>query len=579
MSRSALVAVLLMAGVVGCTDYGPDDRETSTLAFKAAALTACSGEATNPLTEITTVQVQVHPAADRPDIPVYDKHIGLGGASTLVAEDVPEGPDEQVTVFGWTGGAEPGWYGRKKHVVISKGENNPISLVLTRFGGFSCPQSDNEYTHRIFPTVTPLGGNYFLVAGGLSAVDTAGGTQFKTTDSSRKAFVYNASKGTLTRIPELMKRARGGHTAVLVRGVDVNRVILFGGTTVLQHNESNGTGFAWYYETAHALSTVEVFEYEVGGDPVAGKFRTLYKEDGDDSVEAGDAPIEDSRQTMPVKRVFPTADVISADGFVLVCGGGTWGLKDKDQAYKECDVWHTAQNQFLTDENGVSMSNNFMQQYRAGGSSAAFQQGEVTKLLFVGGVTEGSVFEVYRSSTQQKDGVGGSFTSTSVDGPPHTFFQSLTAIGDQRFVMLGGVNWNGKEFDGTSDQHAWLVSVKDNSGNYELQAEQLAGLGVGRYFHTAAAPGGGSFVVVGGFENNKLSSTSDIRHWQPGVGLVSPPAEGAFSARGAMASVLLDDDTVLMVGGINNIEDLKKDEAGAIEVYTPSSLRDTGEAN
>jgi len=517
------------------------------MGVQAFALAACSADNGSALSEINSIEVAVHNASGAQ---TFGERIGFGGTSSLLIEGVPEGPDEDVTVLGFSGGANPSWFGRKRHVVVEKGRENPVDVVLSRFGGFSCPAGDNEYTHRIFPSVTALGGGLYFIAGGLTSVNQGGVTRFETSDSSRKAFVYDSSKGTLKRAASLMAAGRGAHTAQLIRGAEKNRVVLYGGTNALLYNANNANGFGWSYDTSDAHSTVEVYEWDAGGDPTAGVFVDF----------EGQAP------QMYRKRVFPNSAVVSTDGLVLVCAGGPWGVTgdDRPDGYDECDVWDSLDNAFLPN----SLSNSFMAQYRAGASVAAFQQGEVTKLLIVGGVTEGPIAEVYTSSSAQRDGVGGSFIAVDVPGPPHSFFQSLTAVGNNEFIMIGGVNWNGLHFDPPSPEHAWRLTVQDEGKT--VNAEAIPGLAVGRYFHAAHAPKG-RLVVLGGFTGTDLTPTSDIRFLQAGVGFVVAEDE-AFSGRGAFGSTLLDNDTILLVGGIAGADDLKEDAAGAIEIYTPSNL-------
>jgi hypothetical protein len=85
-------------------------------------------------------------------------------------------------------------------------------------------------------------------------------------------------------------------------------------------------------------------------------------------------------------------------------------------------------------------------------------------------------------------------------------------------------------------------------------------------------------TTLGGFTGNDLSPTSDIRFLFQGTNgyeLQAPPAsEYPFEPRGGAASILLDNDTILLVGGINTTADLDQQAAGSFEVYTPSILYD-----
>ena len=530
-------------------------------------MASCAGDPKNPFQDIGEIQVIVRHTqgfADGEGEESFNSRFGYDHNRAVGVVDVPEGPDEEITVLGWSGGGTPSWFARRKHMLIEAGRDNPLDVVLSRFGGYSCPAADGAYTHRLFPSVTPLGGGLFFIAGGLTTAATPG-TRFVTSDSSRKAFMYNSTTGTLKSVSSSMKVGRGAHSAVLVKGADKNRVVLFGSTSAMTFNAENANGFAWSFDTKDAHSTIEVYEYSAGGDATQGEF-----------LEAASA------LQMFKKRVFPTANVVSNDGLVLVCGGGPWGVQEQPDGYDECDVYDAPITQFLGDQ----VANSFMANYRTGASAVSFQEGEITKLLFVGGVVTGNpVAEVYTSSTAQRDGVGGSFVATDIPGPPHSYFQSLTPLGTGEFALIGGVNWNGSNFEAPSEQNVWFLHVTEVEGGHKVEARQGPGLGVGRYFHAAASPAGNRLVVVGGFTGNSLTPTSDVRFLETQpiapdanvldryVGLITPPeTELPYSARGGMGQTLLDNDTVLLVGGISGVADLQTDQFGAIEVYTPSNL-------
>ena len=277
------------------------------------------------------------------------------------------------------------------------------------------------------------------------------------------------------------------------------------------------------------------------------------------------------------KRVFPTAHSISTSGLVMICGGGQWGLAEQAEEYKECEIWDAVASTRIP-------SGNYMQYYRAGLAGAVYEEGEVVKMLFVGGHADTKAkLELYKSNTKQRDQDGGSFVEVEVPDFPAVFFPALTAIGNNRFVMTGGVNWNGTKFDQPSENNAWLLRVVPIEGGDYVVGNKIGGLGVGRYFHTAQAPSGNLLTVVGGFTasaTNSLEPTGDVRFlYSTGEDQyelrLPPETESVFATpRGGMASLLLDNDTILMAGGIQGPGDLPldKDEAGALEIYTPSLL-------
>lgn len=550
---------LAVVGALGCAEEATDAIEVQVgdqLGVKVGALATCGGGPEDPFSDITGLRVIVR--HEGKGAPTFDEYIGYGNGASAAVEDVPEGTDEEITLLGYNGDT-PKWFARKSGQLIAAGEDRPLSMILSKFGGYSCPKADAEFKHRLFPTATALGSDKFLIAGGLNAVDTTAGTKYVADDASKKAFIYDAATGTMTAAGDLVN-ARGAHSAVFVEGAVKNRVVIFGGTRAMTFDAAAANKFPWSFETADAMDSVEVFEYDGGADPATGSFRT-----------------DLGAQRLLSPRVFANANVISADGLVLVCGGGQWGIGGtKPAGYKECDVYDTDKDAFLD----KGKSNNFPLQYRAGGSVLAYERGEVTRLLLVGGVTEGPVIEIYRSSTGQRDGAGGTFIypRSIPNEVPHQFFQSLTHIGGNKFAMIGGVNWNGANFDSPSPGAAFVLEVVEQSdGATDITAQALGGLKVGRYFHAAAAPATDRLAIVGGFTGTDLTATASAVHLaynaDGGIAaLVDAATEETFLARGGMTTVLLDNDTALLVGGIEKQDDLTTPQAGAIQVYTPSNL-------
>ena len=80
-------------------------------------------------------------------------------------------------------------------------------------------------------------------------------------------------------------------------------------------------------------------------------------------------------------------------------------------------------------------------------------------------------------------------------------------------------------------------------------------------------------MVAGGFSSaTQLTATGSVRFLSP-TGFVSPPdTEEAFAPRGGFRTTLLDNDSLLLVGGIGSAADLGDGQAGNIEVYAPSNI-------
>lgn len=586
--RSALIAALAFS--LSCGAAGDDDSsatgEVGGLAVVGFALSSCGEADPVPFEQaIGKVRVTVEEPGEKPGTfkaNPYKEEISLDGDGNACATDVPEGAGRRVTVEGLSKD-DPGkviYWGRTENVTIDKGATREQEMVLSKFGGFSCPAGDNSFTHRMFPTVTHLGSEYYLITGGFthkeSGTATCSTTCITVSDSSRQACIYNA-KTTRFKCLEtsLMTTARGAHSAAVIKSKkadEPNRVVLIGGANKLSWSESRSTGFAWSWKD-QGIPSVEIFEYWPGKDP-------LGQSDNDgDGVEEPNAAFKPSDEKLIPARVMATVNPVGNDNLVVICGGGQWDLApgQRDGKYQECEIWDGANDRFLVNpDTGVSMSNNFMTQYRAGHSGVVFERGKHSRILFVGGATEGPIAEIFTSADTEKqlEGTGGGFKPLSVDGPPHSFFQTLTEIGDRRFIMLGGVGWNGSNFTGTNQAYAWELRIEEKEGVEGLVANQISGLSQKPpYFHTAASLGGDNFVVMGGFTDNALGLASDVRFLEP-AGLVPPDAEHGFDARGGMAHIVLENDSLLLVGGVAKLTDLDSAGLGAFEIYSPDSLGD-----
>lgn len=532
--------------VVACgAESGPG--EPVSLGLQTAALNSCSGTAGD--SEFKKLQVIVrHLNLDGSGKKTFSKSYSYDGNGSLKVGDVPEGHDEEITVIGLDALGEPVLFGRQSHTIVIEGTTNEAAVVLSKYGGFSCPSGANEYTHRIFPSVTDIGNSRYLIAGGLTAVNTTSVTSFEGDDGARKAWVYDARSGLLSKVNSLMNNGRGAHTAVFVPGADKNQVVFFGGTAEMTFNQANGSGFGWSFDTSDALKSVEVLEWTAGDDPTSGQFLATV-----------------SDQELYRKRVFGSANIVSNDGLVLVCGGGSWEI-DNDEDYKECDVWDVLDNTFIS-------SNIKMHAYRSAHTVGVLASGSQTRLLFVGGTTAKHVAEVYYASSEQRSGAGGHFVKHSPDGIDKIYHHSMTAMTGGRFAVIGGVANKDGNFLPPSADSAWIVTAKAvGAGDYELSVESLGGLGAGRYFHTAHAPSGDALTILGGFTGVGFNAVAEPRYYDAKQGgLVSLAQDEAAIARGGMGSILMDNDTILMAGGISVESDLSVDQNGVIEVYTPSS--------
>lgn len=538
-------------GFVGCAEEPlPQWTSPTTPAVKASALASCNGEGADPFSEVTAFRVLAFSEAEGRE-KTFDKTFGYGGAATLGVKDVPEGVDVELTILGYSEADAPQWYARANDVVISAGSSTEVDVVLSRFGGYSCPSSDTGYTARVFSSTTFIGNGQYFIAGGLTARD---GDDFVTGASSDSAWIYDSTSGQVLSLGSKMNAGRGAHAAFFMSDESLSRIVLFGGTSKLGFVPGDSDGMGWTWADADGLDSIEVYEWVTGADPSTGAFRT------------GVVDI-----TMPVARVFPTANRISADGLIMVCGGAPW---DRIKTgYEECDVLDS-----IPSDGGVPTfilsNNNPVESQMAGAASIVVESDQVTRLLFAGGSRTGNSLQLYTSSTGQKDGVGGAFRGP--DGVtlilPNVHFGALAKLNDGRFVLTGGANWNGSSFDPLTSGNAWTLSLF-NTSPLQIIIDEVSSFDVGRMFHGVGAPGGTAFAVAGGFTSaTELAVTGSVRFLSDS-GFVAPPeTEELFAPRGGFTSTLLTNDSLLLVGGIDSLTDLDGGNPGALEVYAPSNI-------
>ena len=519
-------------------------------AVVASPLASCNGGSADPFSEVEAFRVIAFTESEGRE-KTFDKTFGYAGAESLGVQDVPEGVGVELTVLGYTGADQPQWYARANDLVVSAGSTTDVDVVLSRFGGYSCPTTDTSFTARVFSSTTAIGDGKYFIAGGLTERD---GNNFTVGTGSDAAWIYDSTNGQVTSVASKMNFARGAHAAFYVSDVSVSRILLFGGTATVGFIPDDVDGMGWTWADADGLSTVEVYEWVTGTDPTEGVFRS----------DTGDLK-------MPVPRVFPNANQISPDGLVMVCGGAPWDRLSP--GYEECDVIDT-----IPVAGGIPSfilsNNNPVEPQLAGAASVVVESDQVTRLLFAGGSRTGNSLQLYTSSTAQKDGVGGAFRGP--DGVtlilPNVHFGALAKLDDDRFVLTGGANWNGSAFDPLTSGNAWTLSIFNRSP-LQIIIEAVSSFDVGRMFHGVGAPAGTAFTVVGGFSSATSLDVTGSVPFLTDAGFVAPPdTEEAFAPRGGFVSTLLANDSLLLVGGIDSLEDLDGGGAGNLEVYAPSNI-------
>ena len=304
-------------------------------------------------------------------------------------------------------------------------------------------------------------------------------------------------------------------------------------------------------------------------------------------------------QPMHRKRAFPKAALMS-DGTVIISGGGDWP-NEEDEEYADVDVFDPLKEGgpgFLT-------TASFRGEVPRSGHAMAFlkndENGQSHFLIWGGTSSLGDVAEVLRQSSQQREGVDGTFAQVTEGGEQglqgfSTYFSELTPLADdsagrKRFLLTGGVRASNGVMQKPADDEAWVLIYSEEGIKSNLAIFSAPGFGTGRVFHSAASHDGKNLSVVGGFgipscgdQCNAFEAITQgaIRSWsldvheQGGEAWKDTSDAAAFSPRGAMAGQASAGGTMLLMGGEASLTNFGVDAdslgPAVIEVYTPSNL-------
>ncbi len=578
MKRRSVLCLGWVLALAAC-DHGPafpgapgEDPEGGTLGFVVSAQQgSCPGGAVNPFDDLARVLIQVTERDDDFAV-VASKEFAVGSGTTAVSLMVPVGNDYTVTLqgFGRYDGTTPSWYARRRDVDVQQGSDNPpLEMVLARYKGFTCITPHVNLTERMFPAVVDLGDGRVLIAGGFTqATPTGAGSDKVVLDGASKlAFVYDTRKGTLAQTATAMNDGRAAAGGVFVPLED-GKALIFGGASKMTVQVRGD--FEMFVDPADALATYEVFDT-----------KTL-------SFEA--VP-EGQERKMTMARVWP-ATLLLGENSVLVAGSGAWpgstGGTTGDP--RRADLWLPATG--ITDRGAASDQMN-AEHFAPAIAPLDDVDGRV-RAVFFGGTTDGAaVFEVYTEPSSKE--VAGSFVPLgkgSIAKLP--FLASLSpltevgAAGDVRFLAAGGVVKDGTRYVAGATAYVVTVSRGDNVVSL-AETKAVETPCAKRFFHAAAdTERPGRVTLLGGFTaaaqdpggmtcffdvaryDAALTAGSplDGAFWQPSAG------EEVFADRAGHGAVRLDDDTVLLVGGMETTAGALNGDRGALlEVYAPPTVQ------
>lgn len=593
LAGAALASLLLATGCV--QDPGPTD--SGAFALEVAALSAaCGGQANkNPFADIKTLKLVVRePQADGTmkslDIPSPSVSVNN---SSVTFKEVPARQKLEVTLLGYGAGAStPTWFARKSGVNVPKTTTTTLDLTLMAVEGFTClpNPSTGPAPNVVLSVATRIANGKILITGGFSSASPSGdGKTLDLTSPRDVAYIFDPATGKLDQVAATMVNKRGGHSAIYLP--KANQVLIVGGAQVM-HVPADGSGPPSWKPEEGTNNSFEIF------DVASGKF---LKGKGDS--EFGH------------RRVLPTLMPLAND-LVAVVGGAPWPLSD-DPVYRYADLYDPSAGDATTggyvDPKGqlalvgaragsalayIGPTSNGTSRYLIWGGNALvtqqFQQpGGGTQKA---GFAPGPMAERFKESTIS--GVGEFNADFTIEGDlkvgpevPPLFFPTLTAIGpardksgkpldDGRFLSVGGVRFdkNTQKWLAPDPGDVYLLTLKEatEATKGRIGTKKIPGLTAGLYLHQASAVGP-NVLVSGGFSayNQPASFTLQAfdvaaQAWKPANALAAAPS---FIKRGALASLQLSNDCLLLYGGVAGFADLQQNGVAVpADVYCPKLL-------
>lgn len=609
MKKGKLFSILFFLAIFIQCEYNriseQKDGENSLKIRISALTTTCSGEENkNPFDEINRLKVIITtPDIKAGTIKKIEKVFSIEGKTEFKVKGVPEGTKNEITLLGYSS-SQPDvikWFARKHNLPVLKERDNPVDLVLTRYGYFTCIKPPTSFTNRIFPSITDLKDGRFLITGGFTRaeVDPQNSQYYRIFQPSDLAMIYNSQQGTLEQLPVKMLQGRGMHESVYLPEVETAQscsvdtdcpkefsgvcskdglcikadsgeiiktsqkkdlVLIFGGASEIKM-KIDEISFPFEINKATGFSTYEIFDIK----------EMKFIDPGKD--------LQGKPKRMTRNRVFPRIARLS-DNTVLITGGGEWP-KENDPGYKDVDLWAPYEDNyrggFMDLKGGLKMRT-----MRSGHSVTFIGNTSMglSRYLFYGGTTETNkaefLIEIYTQSSQQEKGVNGVFKQIKAPSLlPVRYFHTMTKLTGNSFLLAGGVEYNSntKSLILPTIEKVYILKLKTQEANDIIEVEEINALNSLRFFHSATTPDGINVTIFGGYTDFKGEANGDIRFFnynKKSFGPPAPPVE--LLPRGGHSAVVLPDDTILFAGGIKSTETLQSDNQGILEIYTPSNI-------
>ncbi|NUN14018.1 MAG: hypothetical protein HUU55_10335 [Myxococcales bacterium] len=479
---------------------------------------------------------------------LFDK--SASPATDLFVRKIPVNDSYEVTVVGFSGG-QPAFLSRRKNVKVSVDKTTDVDMVLVPYNQSACLSLDaaGKPNHRLFSAAVELPDGRVFVTGGFTGLvpDGQGSTdKFLLASGSKGTYFIDPATGQVSKGPELLE-GRGAHAVVYVPALE--KAVVLGGASELLWRPADAD-LALKYDSKAGLNTVEIIDFKQ------------------------DPPVVTQGQAMMLKRVFPVVNRIGSEEIVIT-GGGRWPNPESD--YKDAEFFNVATSTIdptilasdFVPRSGHTMT--FVKNENVSGNTIEVY------LLWGGSLNDPKASLLRNTRTSGKSSVTFADLDITGDIPERTYFHSMTALGQDRFLALGGVALDSnKKLTRLENSFAYLITYTNPGGNSPtLAVSARTGFPNPRIFHTATSHDGKVVTIVGGFLGLNGSATDQVAYFDADALTFAsePQPTGGFAARAGHVALSLKNDALYLGGGISAAEDLTKAEQMLSELIVPGMVR------
>lgn len=518
MARAVLVVFSVALALSGCKE--PLPGESLGLLDLSIYKSAVDNPQDDPWAQVAFVRIGVN---DQNGESLADKFVTIDQAAQAALDAVPFGQDLRVTIEGWSQDAATGTIGQlvsrgrtQRFSVSSSSDPQLVGLMISRVNAFGRTSQAVEggsvatsmSTGRIGHTVTLLSNGQVLIAGGAKIAGPGDYTQPSDLQAvHRSVEIYDPNSGVWTEYAEGIQQARAFHTATVLAD---GRVALTGGVT-----DTAGT----------VINTVEVFDPTVGGS-----FQVV------------------GAATLNTARAGHTASLIEG-GDHLVLAGGFLTQGGTTAALGTVEVFCVPGAACESSGIGTIYTDNMVEpRYFHTASRVAVGPAGDEAVALIGGEGDEGVRDNVETFILNPASVLDTRPVMSAGGRTR---HTATYIDSQKFIHVVGGFQDKAHTVGVQRIDSFQVQQQAFQGSQEFYALHPRG------GHAAVAMPGNAILLFGGFHNGgPLSSAEVIFEYFDDASQQTFIDRGGVAPmsgnRGGCSGALLQNDTVLVVGGLGD---------------------------